>query len=212
MNGSGQSSGCATSDAIPLINGASRSCRRSGERRFPSRCRILGSPNPTASATWAMGTDLATSSLSKNVAMLLVAPQLILAVSSIVLIGLGWMNRNPFWSPTILTLSEETALRDQATVLVLIEGGADPEVPYRIRAGLTGEREMVVTPMQAAIGEDRAEMAALLLSHGLKARVGQVCEWLGLAEANDKKEVMSYLRSTFRSEEHTSEIQSLRKL
>jgi hypothetical protein len=54
--------------------------------------------------------------------------------------------------------------------------------------------------MQAAISEDRAEMAALLLSHGLKPRAGQVCEWLGLAVANDKKQVMSYLRSTFPTE------------
>lgn len=141
-----------------------------------------------------------TSSISNRVAVLLVAPQMVLAVSSIVLIGLGWMDRNPFWSPTTLTLSEATALRDQATVLVLIEGGADPDRSYRIRAGLTGEREIVLTPMQAAISEDRAEMAALLLSHGLKARAGQVCEWLGLAVANDKKQVMSYLRSTFPTE------------
>jgi hypothetical protein len=138
--------------------------------------------------------------ISNRVAVLLVAPQMVLAVSSIVLIGLGWMDRNPFWSPTTLTLSEATALRDQATVLVLIEGGADPDLPYRIRAGLTGEREIVLTPMQAAISEDRVEMAALLLSHGLKAKVGQVCEWLALAAANDKKEVMSYLRSTFPTE------------
>ena len=147
-----------------------------------------------------MATDLATSSLSKNVALLLVAPQVILAVLSIVLIGLGWIDRNPFWSPTVLTLSEATALRDQATVLVLLEGGADPDLPYRIRPGLAGEREMVLTPMQAAISEDRTEMAALLLSHGLKANVGQVCEWLRLAAANNKKEVMSYLRSTFPTE------------
>jgi hypothetical protein len=147
-----------------------------------------------------MATDLATSSLSKGLAVLLVAPQMILAVSSIVLIGLGWMDRNPFWSPTTLTLSEATALRDQATVLVLLEGGADPDVPYPIRAGLTGEREMVVTPMQAAISEDRTEMAALLLSHGLQANVGKVCEWLGLAGAHHKKEVMSYLRRTFPTE------------
>ena len=132
--------------------------------------------------------------------MLLVAPQVVLAVSAIVLIVLGWMDRNPFWSPTTLTLSEATALRDQATVLVLIEGGADPALSYPIRAGLTGERETVLTPMQAAISEDRAEMAALLLSHGLKARAGQVCEWLALAVANDKKQVMSYLRSTFPTE------------
>ena len=132
--------------------------------------------------------------------MLLVAPQVVLAVSAIVLIVLGWMDRNPFWSPTTLTLSEATALRDQATVLVLIEGGADPDRSYPIRAGLTGERETVLTPMQAAISEDRAEMAALLLSHGLKARAGQVCEWLALAVANDKKQVMSYLRSTFPTE------------
>jgi hypothetical protein len=138
--------------------------------------------------------------ISNRVAVLLVAPQMVLAVSSIVLIGLGWMDRNPFWSPTTLTLSEATALRDQATVLVLIEGGADPDLPYRIRAGLTGEREIVLTPMQAAISEDRVEMAALLLSHGLKAKVGQVCEWLALAAANDKKEVMNYLRSTFPTE------------
>lgn len=138
--------------------------------------------------------------ISNRVAVLLVAPQMVLAVSSIVLIGLGWMDRNPFWSPTTLTLSEATALRDQATVLVLIEGGADPDLPYRIRAGLTGEREIVLTPMQAAISEDRVEMAALLLSHGLTAKVGQVCEWLAQAAANDKKEVMSYLRSTFLTE------------
>ena len=59
---------------------------------------------------------------------------------------------------------------------------------------------MVVTPMQAAISEDRTEMAALLLSHGLKANVSKVCEWLGLAGAHNKKEVMSYLRSTFPTE------------
>ena len=105
-----------------------------------------------------------TSSISNRVAVLLVAPQVVLAVSSIVLIGLGWMDRNPFWSPTTLTLSEATALRDQATVLVLIEGGADPALSYPIRAGLTGERETVLTPMQAAISEDRDRKSTRLNS------------------------------------------------
>jgi hypothetical protein len=150
-----------------------------------------------------MATELAPSSLSKGFAVLLVAPQMLLAVLSIVLIGLGWIDRNPFWSPTVLTLSEATALRDKATVLVLLEGGDDPHLAYRIREGLTGERELVLTPMQAAIREDRAEMAALLLGHGLKTNGGQVCEWLGLAAADDKKEVMTYLRSTFPTESAT---------
>ena len=59
---------------------------------------------------------------------------------------------------------------------------------------------IVRSAMQAAISEDRTEMVALLLSHGLKANVEKVCEWLELAGANHKKEAMRYLRSTFPTE------------
>jgi ankyrin repeat protein len=150
-----------------------------------------------------VATDLVTSSISTRFAALLVGPQIVLALLSIVLIALGWVDRNPFWSPTILTLSEATALRDQAAALLLLENGADPHLQYPIRAGLTAEHEMMLTPMQAAVREDRAEMVALLLAHGLKTDVGQVCEWLGLATGGNKQEVMTYLRGRFPIESAT---------
>ena len=138
--------------------------------------------------------------LSNRLAALLVGPQIALAVVSVVLIGLGWFDRNPFWAPTMLTLSEAAALRDQAAAVVLLEGGADPDRMYSIRAGITADRALELTPVQAAIREDRPEMVDLLLSHGLRANAAQICEWLGFATADGKKDVMAYLRARFPAE------------
>jgi hypothetical protein len=152
------------------------------------------------SVTSAPAIDLVTSPLSNRVAVALVGPQIVLAVLSIVLIGLGWFNRNPFWSATMLTLSEAAALHDQAAAVVLLESGADPHRPYSVRAGLTADRALELTPVQAAIREDRPEMVELLLSHGLAVNAGQICEWLRLATADGKHDVIDYLQARFPTE------------
>lgn len=146
------------------------------------------------------GIDAVTPPLSNRVAVGLVGPQIVLAALSVVLIGLGWFDRNPFWSATTLTLSEAAALRDQAAAVVLLESGADPDRPYSVRAGLTADRALDLTPVQAAIREDRPEMVDLLLSHGLVANAGQICEWLKLATTDAKSDVIDYLQARFPNE------------
>lgn len=132
-----------------------------------------------------------------GVVVLVAAPPVLLASIAVVLSVLGWFGRNPFWQHDGLTLSEATALRDHATVLLLLENGVDPGLRYKLRAGVLSERESELTPMEAAIHEDRPEMVDLLLRHGVTVDGPRLCTWLDLATSLGKKDVSLYLRNNY---------------
>jgi hypothetical protein len=135
----------------------------------------------------------------RGVPLLVAAPSIVLAMACVVLTGLGLLERNPFWAADDLTMSEAAALRDPATVLFQLEQGRDPWQRYSVRSGLLGSDALVVTPMEAAIREDRVEVAAVLLRGGAPSS-GQLCGWIALASVEGAEEVTQYLHRKYPAE------------
>jgi hypothetical protein len=71
------------------------------------------------------------------------------------------------WPPDSVTLAEAVATRNNAEALRLISLGADPNRPSRVREGLlTSGYDVVVTPVEAAVGAQRADSLRMLLANG----------------------------------------------
>jgi len=78
----------------------------------------------------------------------------------------GWLGRG-LWPPDHVTLAEAIATRNNAEALRLIALGANPNQPSRVRDGLlTGGYDVVVTPLEAAVGAQRADSLRMLLANG----------------------------------------------
>jgi hypothetical protein len=71
------------------------------------------------------------------------------------------------WLPDEVTLSEAIATRNNAEALRLIAAGSDPNAPSRVRDGLlVNGRDVLVSPVEAAVGAQRADSLRQLLSYG----------------------------------------------
>ena len=125
-------------------------------------------------------------------------PAVLLALAAVLLSGLGLAGANPFWPRTPLTFSEAAALRDRATVVELLQQGADPSAEYDVRAGLISGDVLRLTPMQAAIRENREEIVAVLLARIDAARAEPLlCAWLGQAVARKSDSIPDLLRAAY---------------
>src|SRR5712671_7293115 len=71
------------------------------------------------------------------------------------------------WPPDQVTLAEAVATRNNAEALRLIARGANPNERQRVRDGLlVNGRDASVTPLEAAVGAQRAEAVRMLLANG----------------------------------------------
>ncbi len=88
-------------------------------------------------------------------------PCIVLAVLS------AWWAVAGLWPPDDVTLSEAVATRNNAEALRLIRLGASPNQPSRVRAGLlTSDYDVTITPVEAAVGAQRADALRMLLANG----------------------------------------------
>ena len=65
-----------------------------------------------------------------------------------------------------MTLSEGMVVASHADVALLLQGGADPNAPARVRAGLVGLSERTATPLEAATASIRTGPVPRLLEAG----------------------------------------------
>jgi hypothetical protein len=97
---------------------------------------------------------------------IIAAPYLVLALLS------AWWTAGPLsgrglWPPDDVTLSEAVATRNNAEAVRLIESGANPNQPSRVRDGLlTNGYAVIVKPIEAAVGAQRADSLRTLLANG----------------------------------------------
>lgn len=132
----------------------------------------------------------------RGVALVAGLPALVLAAATVVLSGLGLAGANPLWPRTEVTFSEAAAARDKASVMQWLDEGRDPYRRYRIRAGLLGEEALDLTPMEAAIRENRDEIVALLLERGsATANAAGLCGWLRQAIERRSEAIPPILRA-----------------
>jgi hypothetical protein len=79
----------------------------------------------------------------------------------------GGLTGRGLWPPDQVTLAEAIATRNNAEALRLITLGASPNQPSRVRDGLlTNGYEVLVTPVEAAVGAERADSLRMLLANG----------------------------------------------
>ena len=101
-----------------------------------------------------------------GVGVLTALPCIVLAALSAWWFGGGLVGRG-LWPPVDVTLAEAIATRNNAEALRLITIGADPNQPSRVRDGLlTSGYDVVITPVEAAVGAQRADSLRMLLAHG----------------------------------------------
>jgi hypothetical protein len=97
---------------------------------------------------------------------IIAAPCLVLAVWSAWWTA-GRLAGDGLWPPDDVTLSEAVATRNNAEAVRLIEGGANPNQPSRVRDGLlTSDYAVTIKPIEAAVGAQRADSVRTLLAHG----------------------------------------------
>lgn len=103
-------------------------------------------------------------------AVLVLLPAVALAVCAAALVLAASAGKYPFfWERRAFTMAEAAAVRDRAEVLRLIRAGEDPFHVQRVPAGVLSDRELRLTPLQAAVLARRGEVVDLLLwaTHGV---------------------------------------------
>jgi len=80
----------------------------------------------------------------------------------------AWWAVAPLWPPDDVTLSEAIATRNTGEALRLIAQGADPNAASRVRGGLLVNRDVLVAPVEAAVGAQRADALRQLLAYGAR--------------------------------------------
>jgi len=85
----------------------------------------------------------------------------------------GLAGLHPLWRAEPLNMSEAAASRDAATVLEQIRAGEDPDARRLVRRGALFSRDLMLTPLEAAVAAGRAEVVEVWLSArpSLDARV-----------------------------------------
>ena len=79
------------------------------------------------------------------------------------------------WPPDQVTLAEAVATRNNAEALRLIARGAKLDEPERVRDGLlVNGHDVTVSPLEAAVGAQRAEAIRMLLANGATLDAGEL--------------------------------------
>jgi hypothetical protein len=98
----------------------------------------------------------------------LALPGLLLAAGTLVMLAALGGGIDPLWHTESVTLAEAAALEDNAEVVRLIGLGENVNGASRVRPNVLADRELMLTPIEAAVGAERADMVQLLLDHGVR--------------------------------------------
>ena len=122
----------------------------------------------------------------------LAAPALLAIASGIVVVGalVGW---EPLWSEPRLNLAEAAALNDRGTIQRLIAAGADPNAPAPVRPPILKSHEVVVTPLEAAVGTRTPTTIEFLLARGARMDSDERAVMFCLAMKDDAQEIIDFL-------------------
>jgi hypothetical protein len=128
------------------------------------------------------------------------APALVpvaLGLLSLALVLAGAFGKNPLWTEAELNLSEAAALRDQAAVLRRLAANDDIAARYLVRAGPIAGRDQWLTPVEAAIHEDRVEVLELLFANGAPASPADICGWVELISRRHAKNASAFIAQRY---------------
>ena len=122
----------------------------------------------------------------------LAAPALLAITAVVVVVGalVGW---EPLWSEPRLNLAEAAALNDRGTIQRLIAGGADPNAPAPVRSPILKSHDVVVTPLEAAVGTRTPTTIDFLLARGARMDSDERAVMFCLAMKDDAQEIIDFL-------------------
>jgi hypothetical protein len=122
----------------------------------------------------------------------LAAPAALVSAAVIVVVGaiIGW---EPIWSEPRLNLAEAAALNDRGTIQRLIAAGADPNAPASVKPPILKSHEVVVTPLEAAVGTRTPTTIEFLLARGARMDSRERTVMLCLAIKDEAREIVDFL-------------------
>ena len=125
----------------------------------------------------------------------LAAPALLAVASVVLVVGaiVGW---EPLWSEPQLNLAEAAALNDRGTIQRLIASGADPNAPAPVRPPILKSHEIVVTPLEAAVGTRTPTTIEFLLTRGARMDSHERAVMFCLATQDEAREIVDFLERT----------------
>ena len=121
-----------------------------------------------------------------------VPPLLVFGAVGFVLLAAAF-GFHPMRSIEELTLPEAAALRDRARIMTLIDSGHDPNARDRVRAGVFVDRELHLTPIEAAIGTREIGLVRYLLEYGATIDEAARPELICLADNVGASEIREFL-------------------
>jgi hypothetical protein len=122
----------------------------------------------------------------------LAAPGFLLVGAMTAMLLIAVVAGHPMWPYQPLNLSEAAAVRDSAEVVRQIEAGEDPNASREIRAGFLGDGPVRMTPLEAAVAAEDAEVVGRVLEKGARLDAEQ---WNRLRCQAQDEEVAALLDS-----------------
>ena len=96
-------------------------------------------------------------------------PPLALGVVTVLFLALTLFGANPLWPRTPLNPAEAVATGDEAEFVRLVQAGADPNARVVVRAGLRESVDVPMTPLEAAVDTQTAQILNTVLQYGAVA-------------------------------------------
>ena len=127
-------------------------------------------------------------------AVVLAAPALVWLAAAGAIVIAALIGYRALAAPADLTLSEAAAIRDEAEVLRQIGAGADPNIPSRVRPGLIGDPEYLMTSLEAATVAGHLEVLQLLVRNGATVNESNFPVLYCLAQESDASDIVSFLQ------------------
>jgi len=128
-------------------------------------------------------------------ASVLAAPAL-LGIAGVILVAAALVGWEPLWSEPRLNLAEAAALNDRATIQRLIAEGANPNARTPVRPPILKGQEIVVTPLQAAVGTRTPTTIEFLLARGARMDSRERAVLFCLAVKDEAREIIDFLEKS----------------
>jgi hypothetical protein len=121
-------------------------------------------------------------------------PALLAAFTGVaLLLGLG--GRHPLWPISEPNIAEAAATRDAASVVLLLREGHDPDVARFVRPGVLARGAVRITPLEAALAEQRLEIVDILLRYGAALSESQRVTFTCAARARGDEDIVRYFEA-----------------
>jgi hypothetical protein len=137
-------------------------------------------------------TDASRAASHRSLAIAAALPPVVLALFTLASLVLALGGRHPLWRISDMNLAEAAATRDAASVVFLIRQGENPDIARFVRPGVLARGAVRITPLEAALAEERMEIVEVLLRHGAMLTEAQRIAFTCAARARGDADIVRY--------------------